>query len=621
MVRWLINTCLVVLLVVCPTSCRRAQPAADPNAPTSGPAIPGAGATRGTAKSAAASEIPDVDVSNLPVKLQVKIGAARQALRSAPDDTQKLLDLAALYYTQGFPQVAVPGLRRASDLEPNNFVWFYCLGRAYDEAGEAAPAIAAYEKALTVHQQYLKEHPQEVQMEYQPAHVRLATLLLDKEPERAAEHLRHVLEFAPADPTALAGLGRIALAAKRYDEAAEHFRHALAGAPRYFLAHAGLAAALQALGKTEEAARHEQQASGNQQWSPLDDPLEMVMLRKGLRLDVMLSDVSDYVQRGAFDRAERVVQLAREVDTEGKRTRYALGLLLLGRGKGAEAVRELRSLVTEFPDFTAAKSNLALALAATDQFADAERLLREILDQHPTDTLALDNFCQLAIREKKPQDALEPLNRALAAAPDDANLHMSVADLLLSLEKPTEAAAAARKAVELAPDSMALRYALGSLLYIAGDLDGAEREWTEILRTFPDHIRSRMGVVTVLMKRKDYAGVDRVLRAGLEHRPNSAELLNSLAWVLCTCPEDGNRKGEEAVRLAEKANLLSGRTNASYLDTLAAAFAEVGRFDDARKTADEAIRQAQIAGRADLVQSSGQRKAFYERNKPYRETE
>ncbi len=611
MVRWLINTCLMVLLVVWPTSCRRAQPATDQNAPTSG-----------TAKSAAAApEIADVDVSNLPVKLQVKIGAARQAVRSAPDDTQKLSELGALYYTQGFPQMAVPSFRRASDLDPNDFVWCYLLGRAYDAAGEAVPAIAAYEKSLTLHQRYLKEHPQEVQMEYQPAHVRLAALLLDKEPERAAEHLRRVLEFAPADPPALAGLGRIALAAKRYDEAAEDFRHALAGAPRYPLAHAGLAAALQAQGKTAEAARHEQQASGDQHLNPLDDQLETVMLRKGLRLDVILSDASDYVQRGAFDYADRVLQLAREVDVEGRRTRYALGVVLLARGKGAEAVREFRSLVTEFPDFTAAKSNLALALAATDQFADAERLLREILDQHPTDTQALDSFCQLAIGEKKPQDALEPLNRALAAAPDDADLHMSVAGLLLRVEKPTEAAAAARKAVELAPDSVALRHELGSLLYTTADMDGAEREWTEILRTFPDHIRSRMGVVAVLMKRKDYAGVDRVLRAGLEHRPNSEDLLNSLAWVLCTCPADASRNGEEAVRLAEQANLLSGRTNASYLDTLAAAYAEVGRFEDARKTADEAIRQAQIAGRADLVKSSGQRKALYELGKPYHEIE
>ena len=60
------------------------------------------------------------------------------------------------------------------------------------------------------------------------------------------------------------------------------------------------------------------------------------------------------------------------------------------------------------------------------------------------------------------------------------------------------------------------------------------------------------------------------------------------AWLLATSPESSSSSGAEAVQLAQRAVELSDGDEPTYLDTLAAACARVGRFADAVKTAEKA---------------------------------
>ncbi len=84
--------------------------------------------------------------------------------------------------------------------------------------------------------------------------------------------------------------------------------------------------------------------------------------------------------------------------------------------------------------------------------------------------------------------------------------------------------------------------------------------------------------------------------------PNLAEACNNLAEILATHPSPTLRNGPEAVRYAQKARQLTGGKNPWALETLAAAYAEVGRFDDAVKTAQLAINLAQSDGESELAQ-------------------
>jgi len=71
--------------------------------------------------------------------------------------------------------------------------------------------------------------------------------------------------------------------------------------------------------------------------------------------------------------------------------------------------------------------------------------------------------------------------------------------------------------------------------------------------------------------------------------------------VLATASQAALRDGRQAVALAERANQSAGGENPIFLHTLAAAYAEAGRFDDAVRTAQRAMVLAQTAGQSDLA--------------------
>ena len=74
----------------------------------------------------------------------------------------------------------------------------------------------------------------------------------------------------------------------------------------------------------------------------------------------------------------------------------------------------------------------------------------------------------------------------------------------------------------------------------------------------------------------------------LELDTNSVPALNNLAWLLATASDPRLRNGKEAVRLAEWACQLTQYQEAFLVGTLAAAYAEAGRFDDAAASAQNA---------------------------------
>lgn len=68
---------------------------------------------------------------------------------------------------------------------------------------------------------------------------------------------------------------------------------------------------------------------------------------------------------------------------------------------------------------------------------------------------------------------------------------------------------------------------------------------------------------------------------------DSPQALNDYAWLLATSPFDQVRNGQQAVTLALQA--VSRNRSPGYLDTLAAAYAETGKFDRAVATQREAL--------------------------------
>jgi Flp pilus assembly protein TadD len=95
--------------------------------------------------------------------------------------------------------------------------------------------------------------------------------------------------------------------------------------------------------------------------------------------------------------------------------------------------------------------------------------------------------------------------------------------------------------------------------------------------------------------------------------------LNDLAWILATAPDDRLRNGAEAVTLAERACHVSDFEEAQFIGTLAAAYAEAGRFENAIRAGEKAKAMAAAAGQKELVEKNRQLLELYRAGKPYRD--
>jgi hypothetical protein len=109
-------------------------------------------------------------------------------------------------------------------------------------------------------------------------------------------------------------------------------------------------------------------------------------------------------------------------------------------------------------------------------------------------------------------------------------------------------------------------------------------------------------------------------KAVLNFDPNRVELLNNLAWILATSPDEKVRNGTEAVEYAEKACQLSQYKQPVVIGTLAAAYAESGRFPDAISTAQMACDLASKKGMQQVVNKNLELIDLYRNGHAYRDT-
>jgi tetratricopeptide (TPR) repeat protein len=136
-------------------------------------------------------------------------------------------------------------------------------------------------------------------------------------------------------------------------------------------------------------------------------------------------------------------------------------------------------------------------------------------------------------------------------------------------------------------------------------------QWAEATATYftmldddPNDFAAHLGLASALPHVGRAAEAIGQLQAAIQHCPNTAEALNNLAWTLATSPEAGLRDGPQAVELAKRACDLTSQQETTTFGTLAAAYAEAGRYDEAIATAEKACALAQKKNETQLFQKN-----------------
>jgi hypothetical protein len=99
-------------------------------------------------------------------------------------------------------------------------------------------------------------------------------------------------------------------------------------------------------------------------------------------------------------------------------------------------------------------------------------------------------------------------------------------------------------------------------------------------------------------------------------------LLNNVAWELATHPTEAYRDGPRAVAFAEEVDRVTGGRWPMFVDTLAAAYAEAGRFEEAVRTQERAIAGAMkedSKSDEDEIKGFRERLELFKQGKPYRD--
>ena len=100
-------------------------------------------------------------------------------------------------------------------------------------------------------------------------------------------------------------------------------------------------------------------------------------------------------------------------------------------------------------------------------------------------------------------------------------------------------------------------------------------------------------------------------------KPDDPAVLRDLAWVLVAQKDASIYDPAEAIQLAERVCELTDRRDAACLDTLAMAYSEAGRFEEAVEAAEEAIAVALTENGMDLAAEIEERLVFYRKGRPY----
>ncbi len=278
---------------------------------------------------------------------------------------------------------------------------------------------------------------------------------------------------------------------------------------------------------------------------------------------------SVFTDQGRMDKAIDQLQLAIAINPGDDEAHGNLGYILLQQGRLDEAIAQFQKALEAKPDNPEANFNLGNVLLQRGKVEEAIAHYQKVLEINPTHTQAHNNLGTALRQQGRLEDAIGQFQKALDIDPNYAEVHNNLGAIFAQQGRRDEAISQFQKALASKPDYAEAHYNLGNALFQQGNVEEAIAHFQKALKIKPDYVA----------------------------------VLNNMAWVLATCPQASLRNGVQAVKLAESANHLTGGHNPVVLCTLAAAYAEAGRFAEAIETAQHALQLATSQSNTALIGS------------------
>ncbi|GIW95610.1 MAG: hypothetical protein KatS3mg110_3651 [Pirellulaceae bacterium] len=345
------------------------------------------------------------------------------------------------------------------------------------------------------------------------------------------------------------------------------------------------------------------------------------------------------------------LRLAVEADPSNVQIRQLYGRLLAENGKVEEAEHIFRDLARDDPEQLANILALVeLLLRQDDKLDDALEWANRAVELDKESPAALVARAQVYLAKEDYDAALRDLDEAVKRDGRDVRTLLFRAQVHLLKENPKAALDDIQTVLKIQPGLvLAIRMRAQAYAYQKNYTD-AIQDMELLIQHDPnnaeyklqlayycmadDRPRKAIRILTEIIEKDDTnwqalrARGDALLSIGkhaeaiqdynraLQLKPDDSGLLNNLAWVLATSPEDSLRDGKRALELALKACELTDYKEAHILSTLASAYAELGDFENAIKWSTKAVELGENDEQKEQLKKELE---TYRQGKPFRE--
>jgi tetratricopeptide (TPR) repeat protein len=261
------------------------------------------------------------------------------------------------------------------------------------------------------------------------------------------------------------------------------------------------------------------------------------------------------------------------------------GGILLDLNRASEAIPHLSNAVRIYPIYYEARVNLGMAYLRLGKTSEAIDCFNELINRKQESAVVYNNLAVALSMQKRYDEAIKCFARVIEMAPKYPDVHRKMGEVLVAAGRMNEAIEQLNEAQRTGTGKAEIYALLGEAYKKSGKYEQAIESWNR----------------------------------AMELEPNNVKVLNNAAWLLATAGDVNSENAVKATGFAQRACELTGYKEPIPLDTLAAAYAAEGRFDDARTTAEKALAAAKAAKQQELAQRIENRLKLYEQGLPYRQ--
>jgi tetratricopeptide (TPR) repeat protein len=324
-------------------------------------------------------------------------------------------------------------------------------------------------------------------------------------------------------------------------------------------------------------------------------------------------------QEGKLDQAMESYRAALQLQPGFPQAHFFLANALEQQGELEQAVAEYQQALWFKPAQEQTHIFLGITLARQGKSEEAIAHYIAALTLNPDSAVAHNNLARLLHSQGRLAEAAEHYQAALALNPKLALTHNNLGILLVQKGEPVRGTVHLREALRLNPTNSETQFNLALALNQQARWEEAAAFFSKVMDSRPAEAKAHAQFAMALAHLKRTREAMAQYAAALLLQPDLPNALDGLAWILSTANDPAFRNGPEAVRMAERAAELTGRKDPARLKTLAAAYAEAGRFEEATAALKAAEDLAAEAQREELARDCRGMSEQFRLSKPWRD--